>query len=284
MARLTLKPVSNDEAARLIAGKASVERKVFDRLLPDLRARGFTVTGIESATVRQRIRDRIAELPRGASWEELRAEIVEDAIPYFVDPSKDPEKQFEQEAAAERRAELLLRVHGFQAYQAVQYQVMRETADALPYWQYLTMGDDAVRPEHAALNGLVLPADSPFWDTHYPPWDWNCRCQVVAISAADAGEIEAGGAFGRTLTADQTADLEQRGRLALGNGNAMSVLSDFQRGQEGAFHWKPGDLRIPLDDLRERYDDAVWQRFEADMRAARVDGMDKSVWDWLVQA
>jgi len=47
--------------------------------------------------------------------------------------------------------------------------------------QYRTAGDDHVRPEHAALDGITLPFDDPFWDQYYPPNGWNCRCTVVQV-------------------------------------------------------------------------------------------------------
>lgn len=47
--------------------------------------------------------------------------------------------------------------------------------------QYRTVGDDHVRPEHAALNGTTLPFSDPFWDSYYPPNGWNCRCTVVQV-------------------------------------------------------------------------------------------------------
>ena len=49
------------------------------------------------------------------------------------------------------------------------------------YLQYRTAGDDKVRPEHAALNGVTLPMSDPFWDEYYPPNGWNCRCNVVQV-------------------------------------------------------------------------------------------------------
>lgn len=55
--------------------------------------------------------------------------------------------------------------------------------DGDEYWlQYRTTGDDRVRPEHAALNGVTLPPSDPFWNVYYPPNGWNCRCTVVQVS------------------------------------------------------------------------------------------------------
>jgi hypothetical protein len=47
--------------------------------------------------------------------------------------------------------------------------------------------DDRTRPQHAALDGLILPASHEFWDEHYPPWGFNCRCTVTARPFAPEG-------------------------------------------------------------------------------------------------
>ena len=44
---------------------------------------------------------------------------------------------------------------------------------------YSTAGDDKVRPDHAALDGVTLPVEDPFWSYAYPPNGWNCRCNVI---------------------------------------------------------------------------------------------------------
>ncbi len=49
------------------------------------------------------------------------------------------------------------------------------------YLQYRTANDGAVRPEHAALHDVTLPASDSFWDSYYPPNGWNCRCTVVQV-------------------------------------------------------------------------------------------------------
>ncbi len=62
---------------------------------------------------------------------------------------------------------------------------MKQIAERRPYWQYVATLDEATRPSHAALNGVIKRHDDPFWSKFYPPWDFGCRCQVVSISADD---------------------------------------------------------------------------------------------------
>lgn len=47
--------------------------------------------------------------------------------------------------------------------------------------QYRTAADGKVRPEHAALHGVTLPIDDPFWNSFLPPNGWNCRCTAVQV-------------------------------------------------------------------------------------------------------
>ncbi|HHP0356111.1 TPA: phage minor head protein [Campylobacter lari subsp. concheus] len=53
-----------------------------------------------------------------------------------------------------------------------------------PYLKYCTKQDSHVRDKHRAFDGIVLPKDDPFWDTHYPHvsmHDYGCRCYVLAL-------------------------------------------------------------------------------------------------------
>jgi SPP1 gp7 family putative phage head morphogenesis protein len=277
-----LEPVPHDEAIAFIKDKPAVSRDVFDHFLPDLKARAFTITGVESANVRQKIRDRIADLPAGANWDDVKKDIVADLSPWLVDEGADPEVRNGQIAAANRRAELLIRTHGFQAYQATQHDVMTRQKEVFPFWMYQTVGDEAVRPEHQALDGLILPADSPFWDTHYPPWDWGCRCQVVSLLPEEVGEAEESG-NGFTLSDNQRNLLETGGMLDTGDTHPINVTSPADAGKEGAFQWNPGDLRIPIDQLKGGYDPAEWATFEAWAKAQQIAELGLTVWQWLMK-
>lgn len=309
MARIDLNIAPHEEAAELIRSKPTVVREVFDRMLPEIRARAFVITGIHAADVLQRVRDRIAELPEGALWEDVKKDILREISPYLVS-AQDPNERAREEQAASRRAELLVRTHAFQAYQACKWHIMQETKTSYPYWKYVTIGDDRVRPEHAALNGLVVPADSPFWVDHFPPWDWGCRCDVVPISpeAVDAlrrADAEKPPEERVVVEGARLKRLERWGEISRGPiplidpndpyrkkpmidaaGNPIvlpartwNVTAPAKKGRPGAWRWKPGDLRLPLDVIRSRYDDEVWDAFVNSMKSAFVDGV--SVWDWL---
>lgn len=65
------------------------------------------------------------------------------------------------------------------AHTAGQWADFMDRADLYPNLKYSTVGDDRVRPAHAALDGAVYPVNDPFWDTHTPPLGWRCRCILI---------------------------------------------------------------------------------------------------------
>ena len=65
------------------------------------------------------------------------------------------------------------------ARMAKKWEGFKENADIYPNLQYRAINDDRTSPEHRALNGIVLPINDPFWNTHYPPLGWGCRCSVT---------------------------------------------------------------------------------------------------------
>ena len=71
------------------------------------------------------------------------------------------------------------------AENASTYRRLKGEVDVFPYWEYKTVGDDRVREEHAALDGLILHHSDQLWDKIYPPNGWKCRCYVVPKMAAE---------------------------------------------------------------------------------------------------
>lgn len=67
----------------------------------------------------------------------------------------------------------------------VSYQKGKED---MPLLQYRTAGDERVRDSHAALEGVKRPIDDVFWNTHFPPNGWNCRCTTVQTSGKETAK------------------------------------------------------------------------------------------------
>jgi len=52
-------------------------------------------------------------------------------------------------------------------------------------YEYVTVGDDRVRPTHAALDRTRYAKDDPEWIKIRPPIDWGCRCSWCEILVDD---------------------------------------------------------------------------------------------------
>jgi len=83
-------------------------------------------------------------------------------------------------------AETIFRTETSMAYGAGSYAKQVEMADAFPYWEYSTAGDERVRDDHRALgkppgggHGKIFAATDR---TFYPPLGFRCRCRAIPVS------------------------------------------------------------------------------------------------------
>lgn len=63
-----------------------------------------------------------------------------------------------------------------------------------PYWRYVhSDGVSHPRPQHKQWGDmrLTLRHDDPFWETHYPPNGWGCKCRVVPVAKPAEGDATA---------------------------------------------------------------------------------------------
>ena len=88
------------------------------------------------------------------------------------------------------RSKVIFETNVRTSYMAGRLKQMRDPAvmKARPYWMYrhgMTRKPKVPRRQHKAWDRMVLPADDPWFETHYPPNDWGCSCGVVTLSARD---------------------------------------------------------------------------------------------------
>lgn len=72
------------------------------------------------------------------------------------------------------------------SYAAGRWERIQRSKRAFPFLEYVTVDDGRVRPQHHAWHGTILPVDDPWWDTHYPPNGWGCRCLPKPVSRGQA--------------------------------------------------------------------------------------------------
>ena len=89
------------------------------------------------------------------------------------------------------------------SYARGRWQRIESVKADLPYLRYVAVLDQRTRPEHMAWHGIVLPVDHPFWQTHYPPNGWYCRCTVQQLAE---GDLER---FGYKVSEDPPAGSER---------------------------------------------------------------------------
>ncbi len=259
----------------MLRGKPAVTRATFDKLLPELRNRAFTITGIEEFDTLAKVRESIASIAvggdSGMTWDQAKAEITShlDSL----------------DAGAERRAELLLRTHGFQAFQAANWDAAQADEDTT-HLQYLATEDAKVRDSHLALNGLILPKNDPFWDTHLPPWEWGCRCRIRPVNP---DLLEEARQRDETVAPDNRYVMEGPALDQLRHGTLMrdgrrydvrAPVDKASNDSQNVWQWHPDNLRLPLQDILDRYDPETRVQFERWAKGTKIGNDGPTVWEW----
>jgi len=169
----TREDMTFDEAANYFKERVPVTAKQFYKLADEYRSLAFTVGGYTKAQILKRFYDEIlASLEEGNTLSQFQANMNE-----FL-------KSEGYEGITSFQADNIFRTNIQTAYSVGHYEQMTDP-DVLamrPFWQYDAVNDSHTRPSHLAMDGKVFPADSPIWDTWYPPNGFRCRCTVRSLS------------------------------------------------------------------------------------------------------
>lgn len=73
------------------------------------------------------------------------------------------------------------------SYAAGRWRQMEAVADRRPFWRYRhSPASVEPRHKHVSWDGLILRHDDPWWQVHWPPNGWGCKCWVDALSRREA--------------------------------------------------------------------------------------------------
>ncbi|WP_165064480.1 phage minor head protein [Desulfovibrio sp. ZJ200] len=161
-------PVQPDAAIKFWQERAKLTWDQAKGLADGAKARAFYVTGLYQQDLVKLVSDGIeAALANGETLPQFRERIL---------------AAIQTQGWHGHRVENIFRTNMQSAYAAGRYKKMQAVKNSRPYWQYMAVMDKRVRPSHAILHGKVYPAEHEFWDSHYPPNGFRCRCGVVTLS------------------------------------------------------------------------------------------------------
>jgi len=166
-------PKTSDEVAELMRRKLPLPSSAWKTLKAENRARAFRIAGVNKASLIEGAQKIITDgLRDRKALRDIRLELLQ---------------LFEAEGVTAphlNHLRVIMRQNMAHVDSIARTRVLKNPAVLrhFPYWRYRTMRDAGVRSDHAALDGIILRADDPFWDHYKPPWAWGCRCTYTPVS------------------------------------------------------------------------------------------------------
>lgn len=145
-----------------------------------------------------------------------------------------------------RRLNTIYQTNLQSAYMAGRKTSMQAATATHPYWMLISILDSKTRPSHRAMHGQVFRHDDPIWQTIYPPNGFNCRCRVIALTAAGVQrrgltiQTSHGKTFTQTL---ETGVDKQTGETRTATVTGIRLTN--AQGHEFAFHPDPSFNHAP---------------------------------------
>lgn len=114
------------------------------------------------------------------------------------------------------------------AHSEGQWERIQASKQSFPYLQYDGGNSEHPRLQHAAWDGMVLPVDDPFWQSHMPVKEWGCKCRVIQMTG---GMLER-----RGLTAAESPKVP----TVIYTNQRTGEVQQIPQGVHPSFHYPPG--------------------------------------------
>lgn len=143
--------------------------------LKAIKEYSFTVSKVSNADILQSVLNSLTKaLDEGKSMNEFKNELSG----LLADKG-----YAKKEDGSAWRLDTIYRMNLQTAYMAGRYQQMNSVTDLFPYWEFVAIQDSRTTYGCTQLNGVILPANDPFWKTNLPPRHFNCRSRVMTVNA-----------------------------------------------------------------------------------------------------
>jgi hypothetical protein len=145
-------------------------------------------------------------------------------------------------------------------------------------WVYRHTPNEHPRLQHLAWDGLTLPADHPFWQTHFPPNGFGCKCRVLGANGIETAKLVGGNPDYTEPPAGWDAIDQDTGEqigIGKGWGYMPGATSDLVREIERKAAALPPLLADALkEDVASRFRTKLRKAFDDVVASAKADGPD----------
>ncbi len=145
------------------------------KALENLTKNAFKFSASKDFHILQDMTNALRDGDRVRSFDEFRAEVDKINVKYNQNWLRT---EYNQAIAASQAT--------------ARWQEFQENAKAMPFLQYQAVMDSNTRPDHQRLHGVIKRIDNPFWNTHFPPLGWGCRCEVIQLPGKNHKETPDG--------------------------------------------------------------------------------------------
>ena len=170
------------EALAFFEGKGLLVTGSWQSLWNEEHARAFTVANLARVDLLQEIQGALLEaIKEGKDYRAFEKALVPklQAAGWWSQPVPDGKP------LTPSRLKLIYDTNLRMSYAASNWARIQRLKGRRPFLRYRTMEDRRVRPAHAAWDGIVRPVGDLFWDTHFPPNGWRCRCTTEQLGQSD---------------------------------------------------------------------------------------------------
>ena len=155
----------------------------------DEHAYQFTISRLTRLDLLQSLRDSILQSVQGnlsrTDWMKDTEQLLTDAGWWGTKAVTLPDGEIKLTKFDPARLRLIYDTNTRQAYATGLWDRVERSKRTHPYVRYITKQDERVRASHRSWDNLTLPVDHAFWQTHWPPNGWRCRCRVMSMSQRD---------------------------------------------------------------------------------------------------
>ncbi|MCW5223511.1 hypothetical protein D5041_07855 [Verminephrobacter aporrectodeae subsp. tuberculatae] len=169
------------EQAAFFRNKLNLPSERWDDMLREQHDRAFVVAGAMKADLVADLRDAIGQaIDQGKSIQWFRGEFERTVRRHgWTGWTGEATRR-----GVAWRTHVIYATNLRTSYQAGRWAQMTDpqVMAARPYWRYVHRSIEHPRLAHKAWHDTVLPAGDPWFNTHYPPNGWGCKCSIETLN------------------------------------------------------------------------------------------------------